>query len=93
MFIKTPYPLCKIHFAIADNYDSEYLIPSFVNEPEVESDDIVEELLQLCWGRKHFIDSYPHIDRSRSNVSIGERRIIIFTNNYYGSSIIGGVSI
>ena len=82
-----------MYFAIAGNYDPEYLIPSFVNEPEVESEDIVEEMLQLCWGRKHFIDSYPHIDHSRSNVSIGDWRIIIFTNNYYGSSIIGGVSI
>ena len=71
---------------IAGNYEPEYLIPSFVNEPEVKTDDIVDEMLQLCWGRKHFVDSYPHIDRSGSNVSIDERRIIIFMMHLYIST-------
>ena len=73
-------------FKIAGNYEPEYLIPSFVNEPEVKTDDIVDEMLQLCWGRKHFSDSYPHIDHSGSNVSIDERRIIIVMMHLYKST-------
>ena len=34
----------------------------------------------------HFIDSYPHIDRSGSNVSIDERRIIIVMMHLYKST-------
>ena len=65
-------------FKIAGNYEPEYLIPSFLNEPEVKTDDIVDEILQLCWGRKHFIDSYPHIDRSGSNVIVLMKGELLF---------------